>query len=73
MKDGLKYVDVDPPIDINNDGRWAQIERIHEGAEFTCDCRRLPTHKHKSGASINLFFGDELRERVGTFVYITTG
>jgi len=61
VEDGFKYINVYPLADINNDGRWAQIEGVHEGAEFTCDCRRLLVHARENETSISHFFGNDAK------------
>ena len=51
VEDRFEGVNVDPLINIDDNGRRAQIEGINEGAKFTCNCRRLPFVKRRVNRS----------------------
>lgn len=54
MEERLECFDVDPLIDIDSDGRWAQVERTNEGAKFACDRRRLPAQNNATSISCSV-------------------
>lgn len=70
MENGLEGLNVNPLIDVDGNGRRAQVEGIDERAELACNCRGLPTHNI---TLISCPSGCELIEMMNTLVYIMTG